>query len=149
MPKNRKTRKTVRWANNINKPLETSEFINMSNNAVFARKSVRPSKTRHIEENEDNVIMNTIIHTPSYTNNNTNKRRNNLRNNRRATKRRRPTNWNNISNNEYMTNNEGLANRTNNNEYMSNNNYYDPEENAEIIRKMAALKRNINRNKRR
>ena len=130
MSKNRKTHKRVHWPNNTNKPLETSEFINMSNNAVFARKSVPPSKTRHIEEDSDNnVEMNTIIRTPSYTNN----LRTNVRNTRRVTKRRRPSNWNNISNNESM----------------SNNNYYDPEENAEIIRKMAALKRNINRNKRR
>lgn len=153
MPKNRKTRKTVRWANNINKPLETSEFINMSNNAVYARKSVAPSKTRHIEDDsENNVEMNTVIRTPSYTSNN-NKRWNNIvknKNTRRVAKRKRPSFWNNESNNEYNTNNEGMSNRINNNEYMSNsNNYYDPEENAEITRKMAALKRNINRNKRR
>jgi len=139
MPKKNRIPRRIRWANNINKPLETSEFINMSNNAVYARKSVPPSKTRYIEENsENNVNMNMR-----------NTRRNNTRRNNRANipktvsrKRRRPSNWNNGSNanNEYMTN--SISNNSN------NNNYYDPEENAEIARKMAALKATINRERR-
>ena len=128
MPKKNKTSRRIRWANSINKPLETSEFINMSNNAVYARKSVPRSTTRHIENNsENNVFMNM-----------SNTRRNN-RNNRRnpvSRKRRRPSNWNN-ANNANMSNSSG-----------NNNNNYDSEENAEIARKMAALKATINRERR-
>lgn len=136
MPRKNKKSRRIRWANSINKPLETSEFINMSNNAVYARKSVPPSKTRHIEENSENNVNMNMRNTRS---NRANRAKPVSR------KRRRPSNWNNGSN-ANNENNESMTNSISNN---NNNNYYDPEENAEIARKMEALKRNINRNRRR
>ena len=145
MPKKYKNSRRIRWANNINKPLVTSEFINMSNNAIYARESVAPSKTRHIENNnENNINMSNNIRNTRWNNRRSNSR-NTTRNNRRkpiSRKRRRPSNWNNGSN-ANNENNEIMSNSS-----RSNNNNYDSEENAEIARKMAALKATINRERR-
>ena len=58
MNKKNKTLKKVKWSNNTNKPLVSSEFINMSNNAVKYRKSV--PRSRNLSTDNDNIDMSNL-----------------------------------------------------------------------------------------